>query len=59
MLLDKLLAVDLEFAIANVQPIIAKLHKVNMEVGGAKACAIIAKDLGCLLEVDCMMDGRC
>ncbi len=52
-LLNKLLAVDLKFAIANIRPIIAKLHKVK----GVKVHALIAEDPG-VPTGSCLHDGR-
>lgn len=37
--------------------IISELHEVDREVGGAKERALVVEDLGCLLEVDRMIDG--
>ncbi|KAL3807874.1 hypothetical protein ACHAXA_007232 [Cyclostephanos tholiformis] len=34
------------------------MHVVDEEVGGAKARALVMEDLGCLLEIDRMMNGR-
>jgi len=61
----RLLAVDEEVdggrrhgedAASDEYAIISELHEVDREVGGAKARALVVEDLGCLLEVDRMMD---
>ena len=46
-----------EDAASDEYAIISSLHDVDREVGGAKARALVVEDLGCLLEVDRMMDG--
>ncbi len=43
---------------SDVHAIIAKLHEVDTEVWGAKARALVTEDLGCLLEVNCMIDSQ-
>ncbi len=62
-----LLAVDKEVdggkqhgknAASNGYAILAKLHEVEREVGGAKVHTLVMEDLGCLLEVGCVMDSR-
>jgi hypothetical protein len=45
-----------EDASSDEYAIISELHDVDREVGGAKARALVVEDLGCLLEVDRMMD---
>jgi hypothetical protein len=37
--------------------LICDMHDVDAEVGGAKARTLVVQDLGCLLDIDRMMDG--